>query len=89
MLYMPKRFPVSYAYDAINNGRDSLSMDKLLSYVKRMSSSILNKRLGYMLEKCGIDVYDELKGSISKNNERLRYSMGERIVNARWHAMTW
>jgi predicted transcriptional regulator of viral defense system len=45
---------------------EKINLEKMLDYVKRIGKRSLAKRIGYLLEKFGYDVYLDLKGFIDK-----------------------
>jgi predicted transcriptional regulator of viral defense system len=45
---------------------EKINMEKILDYVKRIGKKSLAKRIGYLLEKKGYDVYPEIKDLIDK-----------------------
>jgi predicted transcriptional regulator of viral defense system len=80
-LYMPKLVPVSVVFKAM--AENELDEEKLLEYAKRMDSKILQKRLGFLLEKLGFDYSDELE--ISQKLEYLnplKKKKGD--INKKW-----
>lgn len=52
-LYMPQKMPITEAGYAITHGK--INVKKLIGYARRFDSSIIRKRLGYLLEKAGIN----------------------------------
>jgi len=68
-LFLPIYCPISETFFALVKAK--IDKDKLLEYVKKFDSKIVAKRLGYLLELSGIDIYDELKNFIRENYELL------------------
>lgn len=66
-LYLPKYCPLDETYIALKSG---VKIDTLIAYALRMDSTVLLKRLGYLLELHGIDIYARIK---SKLNRRYDY----------------
>lgn len=58
-LFLIKYCPLSEILYALKNYRPDI--EKLLDYAWRMKSKALLKRLGYLLELSGVDVYSKLK----------------------------
>ncbi len=68
-LYLPKYCPLSESYEALGN--KELDTNKLLEYGLRMNSIITLKRLGYLLELHGVDIYEEVKHKLNKRYDLL------------------
>jgi len=66
-LYLPECCPLEETYIALQG---DLNVDLLITYALRMKSIILLKRLGYLLELRGIDIFIKIK---SKLNNRYDY----------------
>jgi predicted transcriptional regulator of viral defense system len=82
-LFLPKYCPLSETFLVLKEAK--LNYEKLLEYVKKFNSMIVAKRLGYLLESTGIDLYDSLKSLIDKNYEvfnPLKLSVGKK--NEKW-----
>lgn len=80
-LFMPKYCPLS----EIKNPIDNADLDKMLSYALKMNSIVTLKRLGYLLDLEGIDVYNKLKPHLNKRYDPLNPlldSKGEK--NKKW-----
>lgn len=67
ILFMPRYCPIGETLDAF----EKVDIEKLLNYAFRMNSIVLLKRLGYLLELKGVDVYDRLKGYINRKYDML------------------
>ena len=61
-IYLPRHCPLSETLTAIKESNPNKEI--LLQYAKRMNNVTLTKRLGYLLEKSGIDIYGETKQQI-------------------------
>lgn len=68
-LFLPRYCPVNEIYNAM--GDEKLSIDTLVEYGIRMDSVVTIKRLGYLLEKKGIDVYERLKLRLNRKYDLL------------------
>ena len=80
-LFMPANCSIDETVEALKKA----NKEKLLEYGLKMQSKIVLKRLGFILEKIGVDVYEELKDKISKKYELLDPSLpknGQR--NKKW-----
>ena len=66
-LFMPKYCPISETMNAF----DGIDTRKILNYALRMDSIVTLKRLGYLLELNGIDVYDKIKKCLNKRYDLL------------------
>jgi len=66
-LFMPRYCPISETIDAFKKA----DIDKLLNYSFRMQSIVVLKRLGYLLELNGVDVYDILKDYLNRKYDLL------------------
>ena len=51
-LYLPRKMPVSEAFYAIE--QKEMSVEKLEEYAERLGSAVVKKRLGFLLEKAGL-----------------------------------
>ncbi len=82
-LYLPRYCPLDETFAALE---EKLDIKKLVAYALRMESSVLLKRLGYLLERRGIDIYPRIKSKINKKYDFLD-PLGERgkEKNKRWH----
>lgn len=68
-LFLPRYCPVDEIYNAM--GDEELSIDTLVEYSLRMDSVVTLKRLGYLLEKKGIDIYERLKLRLNRKYDLL------------------
>ncbi len=68
-LFLPWYCPVDEIYNAM--GDEKLSIDTLVEYGLRMDSIVTIKRLGYLLEKRGTDVYERLKPGLNRKYDPL------------------
>ena len=75
-LFLPKYCPIDEVYNALIECKD-LNIEKLINYALRMKSIVVLKRLGFLLGKGGIDVYDRIKNKINKKYD---YLSGLKII---------
>ncbi len=68
-LYLPEYCSLEDTYFALGEGAPN--PDKLIDYALRMDSAVLLKRLGYLLDLQGIDIYEKVKKSISSRYDVL------------------
>lgn len=68
-LYLPEYCPISDTFEAIKNMK--IDKDKLIEYALRMDSIVTIKRLGYMLELNGVDIYENIKHLINNRYDLL------------------
>ncbi len=66
-LFIPKNCPLS----ELKNAFDEVKIDKIFKYAIKMDSIVTLKRLGYLLELQGIDVYNKLKNKLNKRYDLL------------------
>ncbi len=67
-LYLPEYCPLSETFEALQS--KELEITKLVEYALQMDSIVTLKRLGYLLEKQGMDIYSEVKNKLN-----LRYDL--------------
>ncbi len=67
-LYLPENCSISDTALAIKKG---INKEKLIEYGLKMSSIVTLKRIGYLLESIGIDVYDILKTHLNAKYDPL------------------
>lgn len=68
-LFLPRHCPVDEIYSAM--GDEKLNIDTLVEYGLRMDSIVTIKRLGYLLQRKGIDVYEQLKLRLNRKYDLL------------------
>lgn len=82
-LFLPRYCPIDDIYNAM--GDKKLSIDTLVEYGLRMDSVVTIKRLGYLLEKKGIDVYEQLKLGLNKKYDLLNPLLSKKgEKNIKW-----
>jgi predicted transcriptional regulator of viral defense system len=82
-LFLPNYASISETFFALKEAE--INLEKLISYAEKFQSKVVIKRLGYLLEKIGLDCYEKFKEKISKNYELLnpfKPSNGEK--NEKW-----
>ncbi len=68
-LFLPRYCPVDEIYNFMSN--DHQNIDTLVEYGLKMDSVVTIKRLGYLLEKNKIDVYEQLKHRLNRKYDLL------------------
>ncbi len=82
-LYLPKQCPISETFEALQN--KEVDTSKLTEYALRMKSVVVIKRLGYMLEKLGTDIYPTVKKKLNSRYDLLNLSLKRSKNNsAKW-----
>lgn len=82
-LYLPEHCPISETMEAIATG--DLDIQKLVEYALRMDSIVTLKRLGYLLETRGIDVYDSFQEKLNVRYDLLNPFLKRSALNStRW-----
>lgn len=66
-LYLPKYCPLDETYAAL----EEVDITKVVSYALRMRSKVLLKRLGYLLELRGVDIYTQVKKQLNQRYDLL------------------
>ncbi|NHW00003.1 MAG: hypothetical protein HA496_10265 [Thaumarchaeota archaeon] len=82
-LLLPKYCPVSETFSVLREAK--LDHGKLMRYAVRLGSRTVVKRLGYLLELTGVNLYDSFKNLIDNNYgllNPLKPPAGER--NGKW-----
>lgn len=81
-LYLPEYCPISETMQALEQGMDTA---KIVDYALRMDSIVLIKRLGFLLEKTNVDIYEKVKRRINSRYDLLnplKRKTGEK--NKKW-----
>lgn len=82
-LYLPKQCPISETFEALQDKK--LEIPKLIEYALQMASVAAIKRLGYLLEELGIDIYPDLKDKLNSHYDLLNPLLKRSTNNsARW-----
>ncbi len=79
-LTFPEHCPISETFEALQS--KELEIPKLVQYVLQMGSIVAVKRLGYLLEKTGIDVYSEVKNKLNPRYDSLNPLLGRSKNNS-------
>lgn len=83
-LFLPRYCPISESFNAIRTGKISAGL--AVSYGLRMDSSIVAKRLGYLLEAAGLGDHPALRANLSGRMDPLNPALplrGEK--NRKWN----
>jgi len=87
-LYLPGHCPLQETYSAIEEG---VNVAKLIDFGGRMSSCVTLKRLGYLLDSLGIDIYRDISDLINYKLDPLdptAPSDGREVLrNRKWHLL--
>lgn len=78
-LYLPEQCPISESYQALG---ENIDISKLVEYALRMSSIVTIKRLGYLLELHGQDIYDKVAHMLNKKYDLLNPFMKKSKINS-------
>jgi len=82
-LYLPEHCPLSETREALASGE--FDLQKMVEYALRMNSTVTLKRLGYLLEIRGIDVYDSFKEKLNARYDLLNPFLKRSALNStRW-----
>ncbi|MFW6009494.1 MAG: type IV toxin-antitoxin system AbiEi family antitoxin domain-containing protein [archaeon] len=67
--------------------REKLNKDSITNYLKKINNISLIKRVGYLLEKQNIDIYDEFKSKILKDKNYIKLEQNlpkTKNSNSKW-----
>lgn len=82
-LYLPRYCPLDETFTALQD--TALDTAKLIHYARRMDSLIVLKRLGYMLEKRGTDIFKEVRKEINTRYDLLNpFLKKTKIKDTKW-----
>ena len=82
-LYLPVHCPLSETFEAIQS--KEIKTQKLVQYALLMNSIVTIKRLGYLLEKIGINIYPEIKSKLNSRYDLLNPLLKRTKYNStRW-----
>ncbi len=82
-LFLPRYCPVDETFKALED--KELKIDTLIEYGLRMDSIVTLKRLGYLLELKGIDVYDRLGHRLNRKYDLLNPFLAKKgDKNSKW-----
>ena len=68
-LYLPEQCPISETFEALQD--KEIEIQKLIEFALQMDSIVTLKRLGYLLEKQGIDIYPTIKSELNARYDLL------------------
>jgi len=66
---------------------EKINVEKILEYVEKIGKRSLTKRIGYLLEKQGYDVYSELRSFIDKKFVFLDPIVKGKKKNEKWRVI--
>ncbi len=82
-LLLPQYCPIDETFRAVED--KELNIDTLIEYGLMMDSIVTLKRLGYLLELTGIDVYDRLKNKLYRKYDLLNPFLAKKgDKNSKW-----
>ena len=67
-LYLPRYCSIHDVFDAMKEGIDD---EKMIQYALKMGSTAMLKRVAFLLERIGIDVYDKIRDKINNKYDFL------------------
>ena len=74
---------------ALRNGRDELSLEKMVAYAQKMGNSAILKRLGFLIELLGIEHSKEFINSVL-NDVKKGYSLLDPVEeHGGWYLARW
>ncbi len=86
-LYLPECCPIDETANALK-ALEELDQTKLVEYAIQMDSIALLKRVGYLFEKNGIDIYNKVKMYLNKRYDLLNpLRKGARERNEKWRLL--
>ncbi len=82
-LYLPRYCPIAESYTALKSSDIKVSV--LIDYAVRMNSIVTIKRLGYLLELHGRDIYKKVKRLLNNRYDKLNpYMPLSKEKSAKW-----
>ena len=82
-LYLPRHCSISETYEALKNS--TINKEKIVDYAQRMSSIVVLKRLGYLLELIGIVIHLRVKKYLNNRYDFLNpYMKKQEKKSAKW-----
>ena len=70
-LYLPKNCPISDVFEALKECKSQIEVVRIVNYAIKMNSNIVLKRLGFLFELLGIDIYEQIRTYINRKYENL------------------
>jgi len=82
-LYLPQYCPITESCEALKS--KEINIDKLIDYALKMNSIITLKRLGYLLELNGMDIYERVKHKLNKRYDLINpFIKKSKISSSKW-----
>ena len=82
-LFLPKYCPIDETYRVFKE-MENINIKKLIDYALMMKKGIVLKRLGYLLERLDIDIYDKVKDNINYKYDSLDIISNNGKKNKKW-----
>lgn len=80
-----RKISVSEMFFILKNNLRTLSANRLLSYAVKTKNKALIKRLGFLLDKLGLDYYEKLRKHIYHSHTPLEYNLPSKgKFNEKW-----
>lgn len=79
-LYLPEYCPITESFEALKN--KEINIDKLIDYALKMGSHVALKRLGYLLELNGIDIFEKIKQKLNQRYDLLNPALRKSKKNS-------
>ena len=83
-LFLPKYCPVDETYHALSESLKIIDIDKLINYAIRMKNKVILKRIGYLLEKQNIDIYNKIGKKLNNKYDFLDIHLKKGEKNKKW-----
>lgn len=80
-LYLPDYCPIDESARALESRESDLK--KLIKYALKMNSIVTIKRLGYLLELQGVDIYSKVKHKLNQRYDLLNPSLPRSKINSK------
>ncbi|MBI2449726.1 type IV toxin-antitoxin system AbiEi family antitoxin domain-containing protein [Candidatus Pacearchaeota archaeon] len=83
-LFLPKYCPIDETFNVLNEAIKNINLEKLIDYALKMKSKVVLKRLGYLLEKKNINIYNKIKDKLNKKYDNLDILSNKGKKNKKW-----
>lgn len=83
-LFLPKYCSIDETYKALSESIGIIDLEKLIEYSLKMESGVVIKRLGFLLEKNGIDIFNKVNKIINNKYDPLDTISKKGIKNKKW-----
>ncbi len=83
-LFLPKYCPIDETFNVLNEAIENINIEKLIDYALKMKNKVILKRLGYLLEKKNIDIYNKIKDKLNKKYDKLDILSKKGKRNKKW-----